>query len=624
VDSRESDSGRVTGTDESRPEPLATHPLGPSLAIQLVCLTGALAFWFASLPMIDLQRLNDFGLAPALPAGIWMAYALLATTFAVNLLDREPNGLRAGLTLAGLVAMLHATPALAYGTLRYSWAWKHIGIVDYIQRNGVLDPTADFLAAYHNWPALFFSTAWLADRFGLDAIDLTTVVIHIPLMLNLAFLAILPRLYSRLTHDIRMVWVATAFFVVGNWVGQDYFSPQGVAFLMYLVTVTLCLGPLAKPYRQRRPGEPIVERYEQLIRWLTSAMPPPRATSPTARIAATITFMTIVVVMVATHQLTPLLLISTLAGLVLLRRISAAFLVFAATAEITWLFYFASPYTAAVLPELLAEFGNTAQSALDKMADLGQVSHGQFWVSAAARGLTGTIVVVALAGGLYRLLTGRRDGVAAWLVLAPLPLMVATSYGGEILFRVYFYALPGLCFFAAAPFGTAGSTTRTRAGVLLAAGLLLVLIPGFVLANNGKDRQYRFTPSEIDVATWLYANAPPQSLLVEGSRSYPSQFLNYEKFIYVPISEETAAVQREILDDPAAVLGRWLSQSEHGGFVILTRSQEASVEDIGIMPPGSFDRIEAALFASPRFILAKAGRDALVFTLHPDADKFPP
>jgi hypothetical protein len=614
----------VTGTDEARPEPLATRTLGASLAIQLVCLVGALAFWFASLPMIDLQRLDDFGLAPALPAGIWVAYALLVTTFAVNLLDREPNPLRAGLTLASLVAMLHATPALAYGTLRYSWAWKHIGIVDYIQRNGALDPAADFLAAYHNWPALFISTAWLADRFGLDAVDLTGIVIHMPLVLNLTFLAILPRLYSRLTHDIRLVWVATAFFVVGNWVGQDYFSPQGVAFLMYLVVVTLCLGPLAKRYGQRRRDEPIVERYGQLIQWLTSAMPPPGEPSPVVRVSATIAFMAIVVVMVATHQLTPLLLISTLAGLVLLNRISAALLVFAVTAEIAWLFYFASPYTAAVLPELLAEFGNTAQSALGKMADLGQVSDGQFWVSAAARGLTGTIVVAALAGGLYRLLTGRRDGVAAWLVLAPMPLMVATSYGGEILFRVYFYALPGLCFFAAAPFGTTGSVARTRTGVLFLVGLLLALIPGFVLANNGKDRQYRFTPSEIEVATWLYSNAQPESLLIEGSRSYPSQFLNYENFIYVPISEEGAAVQQEILEDPAAVLGRWLSQSEHGGFVILTRSQEASVEDIGIMPPGSFNRIEAALFASPRFVLAKASKDALVFTLHPDADRFAP
>jgi hypothetical protein len=214
--------------------------------------------------------------------------------------------------------------------------------------------------------------------------------------------------------------------------------------------------------------------------------------------------------------------------------------------------------------------------------------------------------------------------VAAWLALAPLPLVVATSYGGEILFRVFFYALPGLCFFAAAPFGTKASLARTRTGSALFAILLLALVPAFILANNGKDRQYRFTPDEIAVATWLYANAPAGSLLIEGSRSYPSQFLNYENFDYVPISEEDPEVREDIVEDAAMVLGRWLSQSGHGGFIILTRSQRASVEDIGIMPPGSFARIEASLLASPRFVLVKASPNALVFTLHPQAAIFDP
>ena len=611
-------------TDETKLDPLAGPSLGAGLAIQLACLIVALAVWFACLPLIDAEKVNDFGLIATLPAGIWVAYTLLAATFAINMLDPHPNGLRAGLTLAGLVAMLHATPALVYGTLRYSWAWKHIGIVDYIQRHGALDPAADFLAAYHNWPALFVSVAWLAGIFGLGPADLARIATYFPFLLNLAFLALLPKLFSRLTADIRLIWSATALFIVGNWVGQDYFSPQGIAFLLYLVALTLCLGPLAKSPRQLSAHGHARGRIERSQQWLNAALPPPTETSRRARIGATILLLAIVLVIVATHQLTPLLLISTLVGLVALNRLSAAFLAFAVTAEIAWLFYFASPYTAVVLPELLAEFGNTAGSALGKMADLGQVSPGQFWVSAAARGLTGAIAVLALIGGLYRLLTYRRDGVAAWLVLAPLPLLVATSYGGEILFRVYFYALPGLCFFAAAPFGTRPTAARTRMASVAFAVLLLVLVPAFVLANNGKDRQYRFTPDEIAVADWLYANAPAGSLLIEGSRSYPSQFRNYENFVYVPISEEDPEVRQGIIDDPAGVLGRWLAQSDQGGYVILTRSQTASVEDIGIMPAGSFARIEAGLLASPRFILAKASPNALVLTLHPQAGIFAP
>ena len=150
----------------------------------------------------------------------------------------------------------------------------------------------------------------------------------------------------------------------------------------------------------------------------------------------------------------------------------------------------------------------------------------------------------------------------------------------------------------------------------------MVSIPAFVLANNGKDRQYRFTFSEVEIARWLYENGPPGSLLIEGSRSYPSQFMNYENFAYLPISEESLETQQELLADPAGVLSRWLEQSENGGFVILTQSQMASVYDTGIMPLGAFDTIIASLLASPRFTLLKAAPEAKVFGLHPRSDMF--
>ena len=43
---------------------------------------------------------------------------------------------------------------------------------------------------------------------------------------------------------------------------------------------------------------------------------------------------------------------------------------------------------------------------------------------------------------------------------------------------------------------------------------------------------YVFTTEEVAAATWLADNAPEGSLLVEGSRNYPTQFHNYEYFRY--------------------------------------------------------------------------------------------
>lgn len=149
--------------------------------------------------------------------------------------------------------------------------------------------------------------------------------------------------------------------------------------------------------------------------------------------------------------------------------------------------------------------------------------------------------------------------------------------------------------------------------------MTLVLIVEFLLANNGKDRQYRFSPDEVEAANWLYTSAPPGSLLFGGTRNYPSLFRNYKSFLQVPISLELPETRTRIIADPAGILGRWLSEVSKGGFVILTKSQQAGIADLGIMPKGSFTRIDEALMGSPRFVVVKATANARIYALNPAA-----
>ncbi|URK89120.1 hypothetical protein LP421_32040 (plasmid) [Rhizobium sp. RCAM05350] len=149
--------------------------------------------------------------------------------------------------LLALVAALHLAPAYAYGTLRYSWAWKHIGIVDYIVRNGSLDRNAAYLAAYHNWPGFFIACAWIAERFSAGPLDIAKVAAYAPPVFAALYLMVLHALFLKITHDRRLVFLAQFVFLGGNWIGQDYFSPQAATYLLYLVAMLLCLGPLQKP-----------------------------------------------------------------------------------------------------------------------------------------------------------------------------------------------------------------------------------------------------------------------------------------------------------------------------------------------------------------------------------------
>ena len=143
-----------------------------------------------------------------------------------------------------------------------------------------------------------------------------------------------------------------------------------------------------------------------------------------------------------------------------------------------------------------------------------------------------------------------------------------------------------------------------------------VLFTGFLFAYYGKDGQYYFTPQEVEAARYLDSTAPPNSLLIEGSRNYPAQFLNYEDFTYVPIEREPPDSWERVVDDPATVLARWLDNDKYAAtYLLITRSQKAEVAQLNVLPRGSLDKIEQALLNSPKFRVIYRNEDAIIFAL---------
>ena len=51
-------------------------------------------------------------------------------------------------------------------------------------------------------------------------------------------------------------------------------------------------------------------------------------------------------------------------------------------------------------------------------------------------------------------------------------------------------------------------------------------------------------PTRWPRAEYLYEHAPRGSLLIEGTRNYPGQFKNYERFDYVTLSREPRGLAR--------------------------------------------------------------------------------
>ena len=581
-------------------------------------LSAAMLLWIVALTSTDPRGMSEFGLLSVLSPAFFLAIALLTVSFAA-LVHRAPE--RTGLLathLVALIALLHATPAIIYGTLRYSWAWKHSGIIDYIQRHGDVAPTIHALDVYHNWPGFFAGNALLNELAGINSsVDLAAWA---PLFFNLLTFGALLFVFSALTTDRRIIWIGSWLFFIANWVGQDYFAPQAFAFFLYLVMLGVIL-------RWLRTGPD--EAGSRAFRWpsvggwsfrtpLNEERAVPRAVGPRIRRAAFVLTALVIATITVTHALTSVMVIVVLAALVLSGICATRSLPFVALGFVAlWLSTFASSYVVKYAGSTLSSINFPWATTESNLGQAGQFSDGQAVVAHVSRGLVVAIVALAVLGAIRQLRGGGLDRPPVVLAAAPVLLFASGDYDGELLFRIFLFMVPFLAFLGAHAYLPAANESRRswRPAVVYAATGIAVLV-GFLFAYYGKDRQYYFTPDEVAASEYLYEHAPDNSLLIQGTVNYPSQFKNYERFDYVLLAAEEPDTKREFLAAPADVLEDWMSNPEYeDAYVIITRSQIAEIEALGEMPQGSLERIRASLLASPEFDVVVRNPDAVVFTL---------
>ena len=544
------------------------------LRLALVPVVAAV-LWSVSLINKDPRTMADLGLLDLLSVGSVVALVLIAVGMLLSLHWNAPEWLL-GLHLVTYIALIHGTPAVLYGTLRYSWSYKHVGIVDYILRHGQVDPTIAVGSIYHNWPGFFAGSALLTSAAGQsNALQIATWA---PLGFNLMNLILLRYLFRGLTNNKRLIWLGLWMFFIINWVGQDYFSPQAMAYVLYLG----CIGLLVR----RSVTGPVLAA-----------------------------FVAVVAVVAASHQITPMMLVLAVSAMVVLRRTPGWYLpVLAAAVTVAWAFTAARSYTVPNVYDLVAGLGQPVANASASF-DQATITGSQVLVVWGGRSVVLIATLVAL-WGVWRSWRGRGLRVTAILLMVlPGALVVVTGFGGEVLFRAFLFAAPFLAFLAAAgclPRDGRGYPIRHLVATVVVTALLL---PGFLLAYYGKERQNYFTPAEVQAATWIDDNAPLGSLLVEGSRNYPAQFLNYERFTYVPIDQEDEDSWKPLLADPAGGLREWADNPRYAAtYVLITRSQKNAVDSARSLPPGSLDVIENALRRSPDFRVVFDNPDATVFT----------
>jgi hypothetical protein len=622
------------------------EPWRPAAVLALVAF-GGLAAFLIPLRGLNLAQMDGLGLISVLPLMSLLGITVAVLAFSVALCLPRANPVVLGATLTGIVICLNAVTVFTEAEPRFPTAYWIAGFVDYVSRTG---HTAPGLSAYFSWPGFFSGMAFLEHVTGDH--NLIPVMRLWPVAIDLACLVPLYLIMRNLRASWRAKWLAALLFTVGNWVGQDYFSPQSFNYVLYLAFIAILLTwfnwrpqaqtatPRAEPDRWHGiasrwrssfsalvPGRAEPERRRGIVsRWRSSfsvLVPGENESAPISRTQRAILLAILIgifVLSVTSHQLTPFIMIATCLGLVAVRRCRLTGMPVLMVVIVTaWVSFAAVAFWSGHMSTLfggLGHFGgNLTASVSDRITGTSQhrIVLDERSASAAA------FFLLAAAGLLRRRYRVVDDRVAITLMCMPFLAFGAQSYGGEIALRVYLFALPAAAiliaylFFPATRDEDVGPRWRAFVPVAICAVTLLF---GFFIARYGNEEYERIPTGEVTAIDYLYAHDQngvrllwPSAVPAVDTPNMPWEYKDIEKINYIP---ELAP------RDPASVAAivAALRAAGPGSYLITTSTQEAYLNQDASYPVDWGKEFRASMAATPGVYTVVANPDAVIYTLH--------
>jgi hypothetical protein len=476
-----------------------------------VILGAANLLWIVALTNTDTTSLDELGLLSKFPP-IW--YAALGLVLALciwGVSTRRVSPPRMmGASVTGLVIMLYASASLLTSVPRLPWTYKHIAVTDLISAVGRVDPSIDI---YNRWPGFFSASAFLGDVVGYR--DALAYASWAEVGFALADVFLVAAITRAISNNPRIYWTAAIVFALANWVGQNYYSPQAFAFTLYL---TMCL--LALSFLRGTPVKLVraIEHWTPL-RPRRPADPSGAVSGRALRIAATIMVLVLQGVVVASHQLSPYLAVIGLLPLFALgffrpRWVGPTLLAIAVL------------YLVPNLDYIIQTFGlfdgyDVLANATSRPADAVPHTEAERWQEVGVMALSASTGILAVAGYVRRLIMGevRTTLLVGWLAAAPLFMLLGQSYGGEVLLRVYLFALPWLAIGVGWLFWS--GTVATRRAAIGLAFSLAVMAMLFTATYFQPELDHRVPEGDVVAAKWLDETVTSDDLVLEVNSGFP-------------------------------------------------------------------------------------------------------
>ena len=192
-------------------------------------LPVSLILWAIGVSETNVADLGLYGLPAVLPLIFYAGIGLLLVSVGIELARPKLSELRLGAHAVSLVVMLYGTGALVYKDGRYSWLYKSVGIIQYVDAHGSLNRSIDI---FQEWPGFFALAAWFERVAGTgNALDFAK---WSQVVFELAVIPLLYTIYQSMSLPVWHRWVGIMLYTGSNWIAQDYLAPQGMSTLLDL------------------------------------------------------------------------------------------------------------------------------------------------------------------------------------------------------------------------------------------------------------------------------------------------------------------------------------------------------------------------------------------------------
>ena len=517
-------------------------------------LPASVALWAYGVSTTDATKLGDYGLPPLLPPVFYAGIALLVISATVELLKSRLSPRRMALHVTALVVMLYGTAPLVYQAGRYGWLYKTIGVVQYVNAHGQLNPQIDI---YQNWPGFFALAAWFDKIAGVSSP--LAYAKWAQLVFELAALPLLYIIYDALALTYKQRWVALMLYAASNWVGQDYFSPQALGTILSLGIMALAMRWLSAGNFAgvtKRAGERAGREHPGIKRL-----------AKRTQLAAAATLALLFLVLTFTHELSPYLLLVQLGVLMVPRLLRPRWLPFALAAIA--LGYFIPHFTFVnnhfgILASIGNFFGNVAppSSATNYIAP----PHSEKVIEDCQRVLSLSMWALALVGAWIRRRSRRTVLTLLILAFSPFLLLGLVAYGNEGILRVYLFSLPW-------------TAALVASAVAPVPRLEKQIQSGELLRGRPQARSRKITPRRL--VDWL---GVPVAMAFTLTLFFPS-FFGDDSYNVMPQSEVTAMTTLQQIYPSGPIY----SATGNGAQQDTARYNEFGYLTIfgGILPPGT-------------------------------------